>query len=150
MIRLVPAYVLLLRVLCHGPRLKQGKSIKQQLCCLLAFADVVQRSQLEGQRKADFQALAAAKRSGNLAIVSFTLELPAELADVELPEKNGIIEVPMTGDVPMLKRLFMYQAHNKLLPALQVRGAAAKNLSLCWWEIGGQLSSCRVQGVSLT
>jgi len=82
--------------------------------------DVVQRSQLEGQRKADFQALAAAKRSGNLAIVSFTLELPAELADVELPEKNGIIEVPMTGDVPMLKRLFMYQAHNKLLPALQV------------------------------
>jgi hypothetical protein len=87
---------------------------------LLSFADVVQRSQLEGQRKADFQALAAAKRSGNLAIVNFVLELPAELADVELPEKSGIIEVPVTGDVPMLKRLFMYQAHNKLLPALQV------------------------------
>jgi hypothetical protein len=27
----------------------------------------------------------------------------------------------MNGDVMMLKRLFQYQAHNKLLPALQVR-----------------------------
>jgi hypothetical protein len=26
----------------------------------------------------------------------------------------------MNGDVMMLKRLFQYQAHNKLLPALQV------------------------------
>lgn len=30
----------------------------------------------------------------------------------------------MNGDVMMLKRLFQYQAHNKLLPALQVGEAA--------------------------
>lgn len=34
--------------------------------------------------------------------------------------RTGIIEVPINGDVGMLKRLFQYQAHNKLLPALQV------------------------------
>lgn len=34
--------------------------------------------------------------------------------------RNGIIECPATADVQMLKRLFQYQAHNKLLPALQV------------------------------
>jgi uncharacterized membrane protein len=34
--------------------------------------------------------------------------------------RTGIVEVPMNGDVMMLKRLFQYQAHNKLLPALQV------------------------------
>lgn len=34
--------------------------------------------------------------------------------------RSGIIECPTTADVLMLKRLFQYQAHNKLLPALQV------------------------------
>eukprot|EP00878_Enallax_costatus_P002297 GHUV01002472.1.p1 GENE.GHUV01002472.1~~GHUV01002472.1.p1 ORF type:complete len:476 (+),score=205.40 GHUV01002472.1:222-1649(+) len=79
----------------------------------------LQRQQVESLRKADYQALAAAKRSGHLATIQFTLDLPAELADIELTERSGIIEVPVNGDVAMLKRLFQYQAHNKLLPALQ-------------------------------
>lgn len=82
------------------------------------YADL-QRQQIEGLRKADYQALAGAKRSGQLATINFTLDLPDELADVELTERNGIIECPATADVQMLKRLFQYQAYNKLLPALQ-------------------------------
>jgi hypothetical protein len=46
----------------------------------------------------------------------------------------------MNGDVMMLKRLFQYQAHNKLLPALQVRSCtamactqAAKVAAECHW-----------------
>eukprot|EP00879_Flechtneria_rotunda_P018614 GHRR01019532.1.p1 GENE.GHRR01019532.1~~GHRR01019532.1.p1 ORF type:complete len:407 (+),score=200.79 GHRR01019532.1:341-1561(+) len=79
----------------------------------------MQRQHIETTRKADYQALAAAKRTGQLATINFTLDLPQELADVELTERNGIIEVPINADVLMLKRLFQYQAHNKLLPALQ-------------------------------
>jgi hypothetical protein len=79
----------------------------------------LQRQQIEQLRKADYQALAAAKRSSQLATLQFTLDLPDELSDVELAERNGIIECPATADVQMLKRLFQYQAHNKLLPALQ-------------------------------
>jgi hypothetical protein len=45
------------------------------------------RQQVEGQRKSDYQALAAAKRTGALATINFTLDLPAELADIELTER---------------------------------------------------------------
>ncbi len=51
-----------------------------------AAADM-QRQHIEGQRKADYQALAAAKRSGHLATIQFTLDLPPELADIELTDK---------------------------------------------------------------
>lgn len=44
--------------------------------------------------------------------------------------RSGIIECPATADVQMLKRLFQYQAHNKLLPALQVR--ALLTMSTSW------------------
>ncbi|KAF6256146.1 hypothetical protein COO60DRAFT_1531116 [Scenedesmus sp. NREL 46B-D3] len=83
------------------------------------YSSELQRQQVETVRKADYQALAAAKRSGHLATIQFQLDLPPELADIELTERTGIVEVPMNGDVMMLKRLFQYQAHNKLLPALQ-------------------------------
>lgn len=83
------------------------------------YSSELQRQQVETVRKADYQALAAAKRSGHLATIQFTLDLPPELQDIELTERTGIVEVPMNGDVMMLKRLFQYQAHNKLLPALQ-------------------------------
>eukprot|EP00882_Tetradesmus_deserticola_P009064 GHRQ01009561.1.p1 GENE.GHRQ01009561.1~~GHRQ01009561.1.p1 ORF type:complete len:463 (+),score=267.23 GHRQ01009561.1:87-1391(+) len=83
------------------------------------YSSELQRQQVETVRKADFQALAAAKRSGHLATIQFQLDLPPELQDIELTERTGIVEVPMNGDVMLLKRLFQYQAHNKLLPALQ-------------------------------
>lgn len=41
--------------------------------------------------------------------------------------RSGIIECPTTADVQMLKRLFQYQAHNKLLPALQVSQCASES-----------------------
>lgn len=44
--------------------------------------------------------------------------------------RTGIIECPSNGDVAMLKRLFQYQAHNKLLPALQVG-------IMCWYMFTG-------------
>lgn len=47
------------------------------------------RQQIETQRKADYQSLAAAKRGGQLATVNFTLDLPQELADVELTDRCG-------------------------------------------------------------
>lgn len=47
----------------------------------------LQRQQIEQLRKADYQALAAAKRSGQLATIHFTLDLPDELSDVELSER---------------------------------------------------------------
>lgn len=52
-----------------------------------APAGDLQRAQIEQLRKADYQALAAAKRSGQLATISFTLDLPDELSDVELSER---------------------------------------------------------------
>jgi len=56
------------------------------MSCLCCAADL-QRQQIEGLRKADYQALAGAKRSGQLATINFTLDLPDELADVELTER---------------------------------------------------------------
>jgi hypothetical protein len=47
----------------------------------------MQRQQVETVRKADYQALAAAKRSGHLATIQFTLDLPPELQDIELTER---------------------------------------------------------------
>lgn len=47
----------------------------------------LQRQQIEQLRKADYQSLAAAKRSGQLATIHFTLDLPDELSDVELSER---------------------------------------------------------------
>ncbi|KAI8473640.1 MAG: hypothetical protein J3K34DRAFT_410090 [Monoraphidium minutum] len=80
----------------------------------------VERAQMEGIRRGDSQALQSAKRAGTLITLNFTLELPPELEHLELGEREGIIEAPQSGDVPQLKRLFMYSAHNKLLPGLQV------------------------------
>jgi hypothetical protein len=42
-------------------------------------------------RKADYQALAAAKRSGHLATIQFQLDLPPELNDIELTERWGCL-----------------------------------------------------------
>lgn len=56
-------------------------------CTLRYIAADIQRQQIESIRKADYQALAAAKRSGHLATIQFTLDLPAELADIELTER---------------------------------------------------------------
>eukprot|EP00877_Chromochloris_zofingiensis_P007434 jgi/Chrzof1/2944/Cz12g05110.t1 len=78
-----------------------------------------QRLALEGMRKADMQNMTYARRQNHVVTIGFTLDLPEELADLDLGDRTGIIEVPVTGDVQMLKRLFMYQAHNKLLPSLQ-------------------------------
>lgn len=47
----------------------------------------MQRQQIESIRKSDYQALAAAKRAGHLATIQFTLDLPGELADIELTER---------------------------------------------------------------
>lgn len=55
--------------------------------CHACCAADLQRQQIEGLRKADYQALAGAKRSGQLATINFTLDLPDELADVELTER---------------------------------------------------------------
>jgi hypothetical protein len=54
---------------------------------LLHAAGDLQRQQIEQVRKADYQSLAAAKRSGQLATIHFTLDLPDELSDVELSER---------------------------------------------------------------
>lgn len=56
---------------------------------VVCLAADLQRQQIEGLRKADYQALAAAKRSGQLATINFTLDLPDELADVELTDRWG-------------------------------------------------------------
>ena len=64
---------------------------------LLLPADL-QRQQIEGLRKADYQALAAAKRSGQLATIHFTLDLPDELADVEVTDRCvGVVWVLQHG-----------------------------------------------------
>jgi hypothetical protein len=55
--------------------------------CVACFAGDLQRQQIEQLRKADYQALAAAKRSSQLATLQFTLDLPDELSDVELAER---------------------------------------------------------------
>jgi hypothetical protein len=51
------------------------------------LAAELQRQQVETVRKADYQALAAAKRSGHLATIQFQLDLPPELNDIELTER---------------------------------------------------------------
>ncbi|KIZ03425.1 hypothetical protein MNEG_4532 [Monoraphidium neglectum] len=79
-----------------------------------------ERAQMEGIRRGDTQALQSAKRAGTLITVNFTLELPPELEDLDLGDRSGIIEAPQSSDVAQLKRLFMYNAHNKLLPGLQM------------------------------
>jgi hypothetical protein len=40
-----------------------------------------------------------------------------------------MIEVPQNADVAQVKRLIFYQAHNQLLPALQVRGRGGGGLA---------------------
>lgn len=47
------------------------------------------RSHLEGVRKADYQALATAKRQGQLATIQFVLDLSPELSDIDVAERCG-------------------------------------------------------------
>ncbi len=70
-------------ITCQPPLHHEGHTLFALLMC----AADMQRQQIEGIRKADYQALAAAKRAGHLATIQFTLDLPAELADVELTER---------------------------------------------------------------
>jgi hypothetical protein len=66
-------------------------------------------------------ALAQAQRTSNTMELTYRMELPPELADLAAHgPAEGLVEVPATADVPMLKRFFMYGSHNKLKPPLQV------------------------------
>jgi hypothetical protein len=82
---------------------------------------------LEGQRRADMVALEQAKRANNTMELVYRMELPPQLADIVAGgTREGLVEVPATADVPMLKRFFMYGAHNKLVPPLQVGAGDAR------------------------
>ncbi|GBF99107.1 hypothetical protein Rsub_11916 [Raphidocelis subcapitata] len=98
---------------CSGAALRLAAPLARQ-------AADVDRSSREALRRADMQAMQAAKRAGELVTLRFRLRLPPELRDPALGEGSGIIEAPASACVAQLKRLFCYAARNSLLPALQV------------------------------